>query len=595
MDLEGTISTVGHALCSFISSRDVGQVEQRDSNGSNERDHSLCECNNSDGGMARAELFALDRFFAKLERPDSTRIDSRRKDAWVEWIDSDSQLQPVGMFKPNWALAKLFIADVLRDFTLGPVSFTNGSEFTATRGFNSIESKLKRSEWTCSYDNFDLWARTVYGHRALKVATRKRLAKLLATMAIDEKNLNRFLYKHYSKQKSSVSIGKRVFSFKLSMVTKMVQGNRFSTVPKNNLVDRPICIEPLANILVQRRIGQGIRTCLNKLGVDLNTTAELHRGMISIPKYATIDLKNASDRISLKLCKYLLPARVFKFIEAARSEMTLGPDDDFYIVNKVSSMGNGFTFELMSLILYALCRSYTVDTSVFGDDIVIPNEFALPLIGDLENAGFAVNMKKTHINSDYRESCGSHFIDGVGYIESYDFRFPTNIGEVITIVNKLSRLSLIYPKFIPIFCKVYSLVPAALLADNPEKAIGEWRQPEKPLGSPKLDTFIVRSPFQFRKDGIPVKPRMKRRIREYCARMQLDPKHASMHYGFEWRDARPLVSNLNASNDWAKILMYLQSGRRCADTVRGKGTFKSFLCVTLRDGTTFRWSAHVAT
>jgi len=324
-------------------------------------------------------------------------------------------------------------------------------------------------------------------------------------------------------------------------------------------------------------------------------TAEKHRRLISNPKVATIDLKNASDRISLKVVKYLLPPWLFRYIEQSRSAMTLGLDDNYYLIEKVSSMGNGFTFELMSLILYAISRSFSTEASVFGDDIIVPNDVADLLLDDLQRGGFNPNYEKTHIRDSYRESCGAHYLDGHGYVESYDFRYPENIADVITTCNKLSRLANIYPSFRSLFVEVYRATPATLYAENPCKVTGAWRRKQEPFDSPKLDTHTVMSPFQFRKDGIPWTRSAWKRFRRYCQHLQLNPRGASLHYGFEWKDAQAAPSDVIAGTHWAKILMYLASGRTCCDTVKGKGVFKSFAVVTLSTGQSFRWSSIVAT
>jgi len=543
-----------------------------------------------DKACNQAEEFAQKRYYSKLERPDQSKEKIRRENAWLDWMADDEGLTAIKhqLYSPQWAIAKLLLRKILKGFKLGPVSFTTGSEFVATRGRNSIESKLSVSEWTCTPENFDLWADTVYRHRGLKTALRRRLKKLLASRQIDKYDFERRLWKRCCKMPNP---GRAAFEIKLGLVTEMVYGNRFSTVPKNNEKNRPICIEPLANILTQRRIGLGIRACLIKYGIDLNDTAEKHRIMIGDSNVATIDLKNASDRISLKLVKYLLPQFVFDLIDQSRSAMTLGPDDSFYVIEKVSSMGNGFTFELMSLILTALCKSYAASSTVFGDDIIIPNQWSESLIQDLENAGFIVNRAKTHINDAYRESCGAHYLDGHGYIESYDFRWPENIGEVVTISNKLAALSLIYPSFRILFSKVYETLPATLYADNPLRIAGYWQHKQDLLEAPKLDTYTVMSPFQFRKDGMQLKGTAKRRLRRYCRTQYLDPRGATLHYAFEWVDPRSAPDSLDASLHWAKVLMYLAAGRRSKDSIRGLGHFKSFLVVTLRDGSTFRWTS----
>jgi len=127
---------------------------------------------------SKAEEFAQKRFLSKLEVPDSKNQKQRADEAWRNWLESDRTLQLPPLLKPDWARAKLILAGILKDFHIGPVSFTNGSEFHPTNGFGSIESKLRRSKWTCTYDNFDLWYTTVMSHHGLKLAFRKRFASV---------------------------------------------------------------------------------------------------------------------------------------------------------------------------------------------------------------------------------------------------------------------------------------------------------------------------------------------------------------------------------------------------------------------------------
>lgn len=547
------------------------------------------------GSEDRAEGFAQQRFFAKFERPDRSKSEQRSTECWNEWIDSDHQLGSTyqgGLLGPQWALTRLIIAEILADFRLGGTSFTTGSEFVATRGFNSIEHKLRQSEWTCTPDNLGLWYDTVYQHHGLKTAAKKRFSKLLASKQLNDKAVDRQLWTKFRKEPNP---GKAIMAFKTFAVTEVVSGNRFSTVPKNNLKDRPICIEPLANILTQRRIGIGIRDCLKRFGVDLDHTAEKHRMMIANKKFATLDLKNASDRILLSLVRYLLPSRVYRLIDMTRSEMTLGPDGLYYYIRKVSSMGNGFTFELMSLILYALCQTYDKSSSVFGDDIIISSQHANSLVEDLERAGFIVNMSKTHIDDGYRESCGSHFLDGYGYIESYDCRWPETMMDVVTTLNKLSRLATLYPSFVPIFVRVYEATPRSLYPENPFKSEGMWRRStQDSFGSYKLDDHVVMSPFQTRlDDGMKWKRHAWKTFESFCQDLQINPKGASLHMGYEWVDAATSPRSLDSQRHWAKYLMYLASGRSVPATVRGKGAVKSFMVVTLKNGDSIRWSAVV--
>lgn len=157
---KGTTNAVGNALCDFAF--DFSE------------------------STSRAERFAAKRFQSKLEHPDSTKAAQRRNSCWEQWRSFDHNLSRTGLFRPNWAIARLLVWKILREFHLGPVSFTNGSEFEPTLGHNSIESKLSRSVWTCTPDNFDLWAQTVYSHRALKTAFRRRYRRWLASKRVSQ-------------------------------------------------------------------------------------------------------------------------------------------------------------------------------------------------------------------------------------------------------------------------------------------------------------------------------------------------------------------------------------------------------------------------
>jgi hypothetical protein len=81
-------------------------------------------------------------------------------------------------------------------------------------------------------------------------------------------------------------------------------------------------------------------------------------------------------------------------------------------------MGNGFTFELESLIFFA-AASAVVDylglpstVSVFGDDVILPAQ-AFDLFASYSSfLGFKVNPEKSFAQGPFRESCGSYYFGG---------------------------------------------------------------------------------------------------------------------------------------------------------------------------------------
>ncbi len=209
---------------------------------------------------------------------------------------------------------------------------------------------------------------------------------------------------------------------RLSQLEMSIQvGNRVTTVPKNAKTDRVIAIEPGFNLWFQKAVGELIKRRLRKCGIDLRyqsrNQALARKGSVS-GKLGTIDLSSASDTISTELVRDLLPPAWFDVMDTCRSHYGQ-LDGELVKWEKFSSMGNGFTFPLQSLLFYAtafccaeLAGCETRDVSVYGDDIIIPVD-AFELFSEMMLAyGFSLNTKKSFISSRFRESCGSHYYGG---------------------------------------------------------------------------------------------------------------------------------------------------------------------------------------
>lgn len=199
------------------------------------------------------------------------------------------------------------------------------------------------------------------------------------------------------------------------------ESSRVCIVAKNFKSDRVIAIEPDWNIFFQKGIGNAIRRRLRATGLDLNHAASLHeeharKGSIS-GDLVTIDLSSASDSISTFLVRFLLPDDWFYMLNSIRTN-SIEMDGVVTPLRKFSSMGNGFTFELESLIFFALALSAKqIDNAVgsvscFGDDIIAPKGCSALLCSSLESAGFRINTDKSFTGGYFRESCGAHYFCG---------------------------------------------------------------------------------------------------------------------------------------------------------------------------------------
>jgi hypothetical protein len=221
------------------------------------------------------------------------------------------------------------------------------------------------------------------------------------------------------------------------------RGNKVITVPKNSKTDRTIGIEPGINSYFQLGLGRSIRYKLRKAGFDLNSDLMNRQGALTGSldgSLATVDFSSASDTISREVVRTLLPDDWFFALDSLRSPC-YNLDGELIPYAKFSAMGNGFTFELESLIFVsaalAVCEFLHLDTrsvSVFGDDIIIPSE-GIALYHDFcKFLGFTVNMKKSFSSTYFRESCGSYFFHGK------DVK-PIFLKEVISNAKSIYRLA----------------------------------------------------------------------------------------------------------------------------------------------------------
>lgn len=204
---------------------------------------------------------------------------------------------------------------------------------------------------------------------------------------------------------------------------QLVRGSQLTFVPKDAATDRAICIEPLLNGLMQKGIGTYIRGRLKRHGVDLNDQSinqRLAQKAFSCG-LSTIDLSSASDTIAYGLVMEMLPIDWFDFLDTSRCPNYLYRGN-WKPFQKFSSMGNAYTFELETLIFYALAVAsaeelgisyYTQgNLHVYGDDIIVPRAAYDLLTEVLSACGFTTNQQKSYKDGLFYESCGADYFRG---------------------------------------------------------------------------------------------------------------------------------------------------------------------------------------
>lgn len=239
-----------------------------------------------------------------------------------------------------------------------------------------------------------------------------------------------------------------------SRVLKVVEGNRITFVPKSAVIERTIAIEPTMNLYLQLGVDGFIRRRLKRWGVDLDSQTKnqrfayqgsLHNGADS---FCTIDLAGASDSVSLKVCELLLPPDWYAYLLSLRSPVG-DLKGEVVKYEKISSMGNGYTFALESLIftavIFAVIKSTDGcvtqdDFAVFGDDLIVRRRLVRRVMRMLEACGFAANHDKSFTSGPVRESCGADWFQGKPMRPVFLDEIPTDVEGLWTDVNRLQRI-----------------------------------------------------------------------------------------------------------------------------------------------------------
>jgi len=208
---------------------------------------------------------------------------------------------------------------------------------------------------------------------------------------------------------------------------KVVDHNKLSFVNKNQDVARTICTEPSINMWMQLGMGNILKKrLLRKYGIDFRVQPIVNQRMAKLSSLldhlSTIDLESASDSLGMRMMDEVFPCGFMRMLRRLRSPKCRLPDGSFVELSMVSTMGNGFTFPLQTLLFAASCtvvlRYLAIpcnstgwceerNMSVFGDDIIIDNRATRLLIHLLEMLGFVVNKGKTYVEGPFRESCGA--------------------------------------------------------------------------------------------------------------------------------------------------------------------------------------------
>lgn len=438
------------------------------------------------------------------------------------------------------------------------IDFTPGETYVTSKGHTSVRQKLRSLDhWTVTPEAADEAATLVWNTNALRKMAISHLNVVLPVT----RNCHSLL--ELSERWLTSLVKKFLFTY--------VRGNRAASVPKDNTKRRFISIEPMFNMLLQRCIASGMRTVLSRVGNDVQSGQADHMKMISNPLYATIDFSNASDSNHVDGTKFLFPSRLFQRLDMFRSHFCIF-DDGVVPVCKLSSMGNGFTFETMTLYLLSVARVLDPTARVYGDDVIIHHDVANLFIEVCETLGWVINRTKTFVSGNFRESCGGFYHAAVGYITSYKLEFALTVDDVVTTTNKLFRLKHVLPEIERAWLQLIKIVPALLKGPVVNEHLTPWVQ------FPNFERS-KRGCLQCRREWNGKRFRL---LATYAqAAWHKKPVGVGVVFSFKSVYVKQKSDVVYCVAD---IGFYLYSGMRTDDTLRGKGRWRPERVVFFEDG-----------
>lgn len=250
------------------------------------------------------------------------------------------------------------------------------------------------------------------------------------------------------------------------------QWNRVEQVPKNWKINRTIACEPEGNIPLQLAFDSYAKDRLRKFGIDLSSqlrNQELAKAASINGEFATVDLSAASDTVSYNVVALLFPYNFWEFLVNVRTPFGR-VDGKLVKYHKFSSMGNGTTFPIETLIFASAC--YAVGSkqfSVYGDDIVIETELFPALQRYMEFLGFKLNTEKTYSTGPFRESCGVNCVNGIDITPFYIRDLDSRKAVLSHVCNGLKSICVqggLVEDLIYSVINAYDLAPTAYTEDT---------------------------------------------------------------------------------------------------------------------------------
>lgn len=254
---------------------------------------------------------------------------------------------------------------------------------------------------------------------------------------------------------------------------------RLVAVPKDFRGPRLICAEPSFNQWIQQGQARAIVDGLERNPITqnrVNFTSQLFNQELALEssqsgKYATLDLKDASDLVRVTHVHELFPDKIRELLMCTRSgQVSLPQGREPVNITTMAPMGSSVCFPVEAVVFYAVAvtaitevrlgpdgalrklsslsgareAARMADVHVYGDDIIVPAIYAESVMQLLRSFGFLPNESKCCLLQapSFRESCGVDAWAGVN-VTPIKFRHlldrskPEGLLGVRDVINNL--------------------------------------------------------------------------------------------------------------------------------------------------------------
>jgi hypothetical protein len=249
---------------------------------------------------------------------------------------------------------------------------------------------------------------------------------------------------------------------------------RVVSVPKTQKTPRIIAIEPTCMQYAQQALLRSFLSAYSRdellrklIGFDdQSPNQELARSGSNEGQVATLDLSEASDRVSNQLVRRMTRKwpHLHEFIDSCRSRRADVPGIGVIRLAKYASMGSALCFPVEAMVFTTIIflgiqsalstslsrndiKSFSGQVRVYGDDLIVPVAQVRTVVQELEHFGARVGLSKSFWTGKFRESCGKEYLNGHDVsITRVRQALPTTTADATEVISTVSLRNLLYER-----------------------------------------------------------------------------------------------------------------------------------------------------